>query len=74
MVLGLVGDVKPSGYGLVLGLVGDVKPSEYKQDGKREAISLMREDQKRRKADLDDPTYDMVQAWVGHFVTSITPP
>ena len=57
MVLGLVGDVKPSGYGLVLGLVGDVKPSGYKQDGKREALSQLREEQKRRKADKDDPRY-----------------
>jgi hypothetical protein len=45
------GDVEPSGFGLV------VKPCGLKQDGKREAISQLREDQKRRKADKDDPTY-----------------
>ncbi len=43
--------------GLVLGLVGEVKRIGFKQDHKREEISLMREDLKRRKADLDDPAY-----------------
>ena len=47
----LVGDVKQTGYGLVF------KPCGLKQDGKREAISQLWEDRKRRKADLDDPTY-----------------
>ena len=46
-----VGDVKPSGFGSV------VKPCGFKQDGKREAISQLRVDRKRRKADKDDPRY-----------------
>jgi hypothetical protein len=47
----LVVDVKQSAYGLV------VKPCGLKQDGKQEAISLLREEQKRRKEDENDPTY-----------------
>jgi hypothetical protein len=47
----LVGDVKPTGYILV------VKPCGLKQNAKQEAISQLREDRKRRKADLDDPMY-----------------
>ena len=51
MVSCLVGDAKPSAYGLV------IKPCGLKKDGKREAISLLREEQKRRKKDENDPTY-----------------
>jgi hypothetical protein len=47
----LVGDVKPSAYGSV------VKPCGLKQDGRREAMSPLREEQKRRKADKDDRMY-----------------
>ncbi len=47
----MVGDVKATGYGLVY------KPCGVKQNGKQEAISQLREEQKRRKADKDDPTY-----------------
>ena len=47
----LVGDVKPSAYDSVVKLCG------LKQDGKREAMSQLREEQKRRKAEIDDPTY-----------------
>ena len=47
----LVGDVRPSAYGLV------VKPCGLKHDGIREAMSQSREEQKRRKADKDDPAY-----------------
>ena len=43
--------------GLVPGLVGDVKQIGYKKDRKREEISLIREDRKRRKEDLNDPTF-----------------
>jgi hypothetical protein len=47
----LVGDVKATGFGLIY------KPCGLKQDGKREAISQLREERKRSKADKDDPTY-----------------
>ena len=48
--------------GLVLCLAGEVKQTAYgsvglKQDGKREAMSQLREEQKRKKADKSDPTY-----------------
>jgi hypothetical protein len=47
----LVGDVKATGFGSVY------KPCGLKQDGKREAISRLREEKKRRKEDEDDLTY-----------------
>ena len=47
----LVGDAKPSAYGLV------IKPCGLKKDGKREAKSQLREERKRRKEDKDDPMY-----------------
>ncbi len=47
----LVGDVKPSAYGLV------VKPCGLKKYGKWEAMSRSREERKRKKADKDDPAY-----------------
>jgi len=47
----LAGEVKQTAYGLVIRLYG------LKQDGKREAMSQLREERKRRKADKGDPTY-----------------
>jgi hypothetical protein len=47
----LVGDVKQSAYGPA------VKPCGLKKDGKREAISLLREERKRRKEDKNDLIY-----------------
>jgi hypothetical protein len=43
--------------GMVSCLVGDVKQIAKKRDGKRKAISLLREEQKRRKEDKNDLTY-----------------
>ncbi len=44
-------EVKQTLYGSVH------RPCRLKQDGKREALSQLREEQKKRKADKDDPTY-----------------
>ncbi len=48
--------------GVVLCLPGEVKQTAYgsvglKKDGKREAMSQLREERKRKKADKGDPTY-----------------
>ena len=43
--------------GLHCVLVGNFKPIGYKQDCKRKVFASIREDCKRRKEDLDDPTY-----------------
>ena len=47
----LVGDVKQIAYGVAVKLCG------RKKDGKRQAISQLREEQKRRKEDKNDPAY-----------------
>jgi hypothetical protein len=47
----LIGEVKDIAYGLTVKLCG------RKKDGKREAISQLREEQKRRKEDKNDSTY-----------------
>ncbi len=46
----LVGDVKQIAYGPAVKLCGE-------KDGKRKAVSLLREERKRRKEDKNDPTY-----------------
>jgi len=51
LVLCLAGEVKQTAYGSV------IRPCGLKQYGKREAISQLREERKRRKTDRGDPTY-----------------
>ncbi len=51
LVLCLAAEVKQTAYGSV------IRPCGLKQDGKREAMSQLREEGKRRKADKGDPAY-----------------